>query len=555
MLQGNITLTGAAQQLHANTFVVGVPNKELLEQWNKVIRELFPEIPLLLVSGGVSEDTIQQFLETNKERCIVITTYSSSHRVKSASQNSQIKFSMKILDEAHHLTSNNMLLANTSKKYIQMLDIPSVKQLALTATLKELEGEGDDDKVISNDNVVHFGEIIDRKNILWAINNNITCDYVIQTIITSEDQLEQELRQFNIFNENDKRLFLSAYASLKSINQGHSHHLLIYSNNKENSLKLIRFVKLLLDNKYFELSDLYYSNYNGEMNSKVKENIIHQFELAKQGIITCVYCLGEGWDFPLLDAVVFGENMTSNIRIVQSALRACRKYGNDPNKKAKIILPILNRDDWLENNDNPDLKKVREVIYQMGLKDETIGYKIRLCHIEIEKQKQITKDDHENNPFDDLGVYDEELTQKLRLKTTTRNALGITYEKTRKILLDKNIKSKEAYMELCKIDNRLTTEPEFVFKSKFTDWIEFLSIQRGDYYGVDMCKSKVIDYSEKYPIIRNSYLCLDVACYELCNLDPMFPPNGLWVDYYKVKDLRDIITLEPKKKKITSNIL
>jgi hypothetical protein len=70
-----------------------------------------------------------------------------------------------------------------------------------------------------------------------------------------------------------------------------------------------------------------------------------------------------------------------------------------------------------------------------------------------------------------------------------------------------------------------------------------------------MCKSKVIDYSEQYPMIRNSYLCLDVACYELCNLDPMFPPNGLWVDYYKVKDLRDIITLEPKKKKITSNIL
>ena len=83
----------------------------------------------------------------------------------------------------------------------------------------------------------------------------------------------------------------------------------------------------------------------------------------------------------------FAENMTSNIRIVQSALRASRKNKKDTNKKTKIILPILNRDDWLENNENPDLKKVREVIYQMGLEDETITQKIKVFRIDIEKQK------------------------------------------------------------------------------------------------------------------------------------------------------------------------
>ena len=56
------------QKLHANTLVVGVPNKLLLEQWNKVIRELFPEMPILIVSGGVSEDDIQQFLKKNEDR-------------------------------------------------------------------------------------------------------------------------------------------------------------------------------------------------------------------------------------------------------------------------------------------------------------------------------------------------------------------------------------------------------------------------------------------------------------------------------------------------------
>ena len=536
-----------AQQLESNTIVIGVPNKLLLKQWNKVIAELFPEIPVLVVSSGVSEDAIQQFIEKNKERCIIITTYSSSHKVQTASQHINFKFAMKILDEVHHLTSHNMQIANNRKAYIHMLNIPTIKQLGLTATLKQLESMGDDDNVISNDNVEHFGKIIDRKCLLWAITNNIICDYVIQTITTNEEQLEQQLEQFNITDENDKRLFLSAYASLKSINDGHSHHLLIYSNNKVNSMKLIQYVKLLLDNKYFELPDLYCSEYHSEMNSKKQTNIISQFENAMRAILTCVYCLGEGWDFPLLDAVVFSENMTSNIRIVQSALRASRKYQNNPNKITKIILPILNRDDW-ENNDNSDLKKVKEVIYQMGLEDETITQKIKVCRIEIQKQKPKRKNDMEHSCLEDFGEYDEELTQKLRLKTVKRTALGTTYEKTRKILMEKNIKSKEAYSELCTRDNRLTTEPELVFNSQFTTWIDFLNIQR-IYYELDTCKSKVVDYIVQYPAIRNSYLDLAVVCCELCKLDPLFPPNGLWVDYYKVKDLRDIITnIAPKKK-------
>ena len=166
---------------------------------------------------------------------------------------------------------------------------------------------------------------------------------------------------------------------------------------------------MLLDDNYFDIPDLYYSNYHSEMKSKDQKEIINNFEKAKFGIITCVYCLGEGWDFPLLDGVVFAENMTSNIRIVQSALRASRKNKNDINKKTKIILPILNRDDWLENNENPDLKKVREVIYQMGLEDETITQKIKVFRIEIEKPKPKPKprEKEEREIIDDFGEYDD----------------------------------------------------------------------------------------------------------------------------------------------------
>lgn len=541
------------QQLHCNKLIIGVPNKLLLKQWKMVISKLFQESPVLCVSGGVSENDIKKFLEKCKDRCIIITTYSSSYKVNEVSKSIPFTFDMKIQDEVHHLTSQNLQLSKETKSYIHMLHIPSTKQLSLTATIKNLESMGDDDNVVSNNNVEQFGEIIDRKCLLWAIQQNIVCDYVIQTILTNEEQFEEQLIQFNITDENDKRLFLSAYASLKSINDGHSRHLLIYSNNKDHSLKLIQFVKMLLDKKYFDLPELYYSNYHSEMNPKVQSDIIKQFEITKHGIISCVYCLGEGWDFPLLDAVVFGENMSSTIRIVQSALRASRKNRDDPHKKTKIILPILNRDDWLEDKENVDLKKVREVIYQMGLEDETISQKIKVCLLPIHKHKpNVTKP--EPSYVEEFGEYDDELTQKLRLKTTSRNSLGTTYEKARKIVVEKNVKSKETYLHLCERDIRLPRDPETVFKAQFTTWFEFLSNRREDYYDLETCKKKVSEYVGMNPDFQKYYLDLDIVCSQLCKLDPLFPSCGLWVDCYRVKDLRDIITISPKKKKITSHI-
>ena len=461
-----------------------------------------------------------------------------------------------IVHNCHHLTTNNMRLAHTTKKYIQMLNIPSIKQLSLTATLKQLESMSDNDIVVSNDdnilvsndNIKYFGEIIDRKCLLWAINKNIICDYVIQTIITNEEQLEQQLSRFHIIEENDKRLFLSAFASLKSIFDGHSHHLLIYSNNRNNSLKLIQYIKMLLDDNYFDIPDLYYSNYHSEIKSKYQKEIINNFEKTKCGIITCVYCLAEGWDFPLLDGVVFAENMTSNIRIVQSALRASRKNKHQPNKITKIILPILNKDNWLENNENPDLKKVREVIYQMGLEDETITQKIKVFNIEVKKHTiSISKKCIDD--VDNFGDYDEELTTKLKLTTIKRATLGTSYEKARKIIVSKNIKNKEEYFELCEKDNRLSIEPELIYNGQFTNWIEYLSIER-IYYDLETCIEKVNELLILHNEIKKQYLNLSIICKELCELDNNFPPNGLWVEYYNVKDLRDIIIIVNKKKKV-----
>lgn len=536
-----------SQKLNSNSIIIGVPNILLLHQWEDKIKILFPYFKILIISNGITTKYIEDFLKNNK-KCILITTYSSSHKVYKASQNINFTFDMKINDECHHLTSTN-ILDKDKKNYINILKINSKKQLSLTATLKILENNvknSDEDIIISNDNIQYFGQIIDRKSLLWTINKNIICDYIIQNIITDEKEFEQYLIRFNISNNNDKRLFLSAFCSLKSIINGESHHLLIYCNNKENSLKLIQYITILLHN-YFNIdeNDLYYFNYHSNMSTYQQKNIINNFENFKFGIISCVYCLGEGWDLPLLDGVVFSENMSSNIRIIQSALRPNRKNNNESNKISKIILPILNINDFMEDNENNDLKKVKQIIYQMSLEDETINQKIKLFKININNDdkntsKQVNKKENNINICNDL-------LDKILLKTTKRMQLNITYEKAKSIISTKNILSKKSYYEYCDIDCRLSKEPEILFKGKFTNWIDYLNIKR-IYYDLKTCKEKVNEYLKLNPEFKKEYLDLSNICYELCQLDSLFPPCELWCEYYDVNDLKNIIIINNKKK-------
>ena len=245
------------KSLNSNTIVIGVPNRLLLKQWKEIVNILFKNVPILIVSGGIKNNDIVDFLRINKNKCIVITTYSSSYKVYNASQEINIIFDMKILDEVHHLTTDNMNATGSNKKFIQMLNIRSKKQLSLTATLKQIENDCDENNntIISNDDIKYFGEIIDRKNLLWGIQLNIICDYVIQIVVIDENMINNML----FSSENDesyKSLKIAAFASLKSIFNKNSHHLLIYVNNdKYNMLnEVILYKRIALSSTAFRIA-------------------------------------------------------------------------------------------------------------------------------------------------------------------------------------------------------------------------------------------------------------------------------------------------------------
>ena len=70
------------------------------------------------------------------------------------------------------------------------------------------------------------------------------------------------------------------------------------------------------------------------------------------------------------------------------------------------------------------------------------------------------------------------------------------------------------------------------------------------FYDFETCKNKVNEYLLLYPEIEKYYLNLSIVSNKLCKIDSLFPPYDLWVEYYNIKDLRDIIIIKNKKKKI-----
>lgn len=504
--------------LNYSKIIIGVPNKLLLIQWKNIIQKLYNKnINILLVYDNITINNIIHFLQNNK-KCIVITSYASSYKMVIATKKLNYIFDMKINDETHHLTGLNLL---DNKNFIQMLNIPSLKQLSLTATMKIINNNN---TLITNDNIDYFGEIIIKKSLLWAINNNLICDYVLQIIMSNTN--------------NTNRLYLSAYLALKSIFINDSHHILIYANNKNNSIQIIKYIEELLINQYFIFNnnDLFYSSYHSEIKINEQINIIKNYKKAKNAIISCVYCLSEGYDDPNIDCVIFAENMTSNIRIVQSALRASRKNINEPNKITKIILPIINNNEWI-NKDNEDFKNIKEIIYQMGLEDETIYQKIKFQSIIINK----TLINNNQNKF----IDNDYLIEQLQLRTIKRNDF-ITYESTKKILANKNFMNKQDYYNYCDIDKRLPKNPEQFFNKNFINWIDYLNIPK-KYYDFNICQLKIKEYS--YLLNNNGINDIYNICYQLCQIDNLFPPFGLWTDYYNVKNLNEIIIISMDKKK------
>ncbi len=550
-------------ELGMNTAIIGVPHIHLINQWEKTVNLIFPNIPCFIVRSGISDQNITEFINKNN-KFIIITTYASCYKL------SIYKFDFKILDEVHHLTgeisdndnseNNDKDNKKTNKEYIKMLEISAKKQLSLTATPKILNTINKN-KIIGNDNIEHFGNIIDEKSLLWAIEKKMLCDYMIQLILNLDnDKLKYMLKKYKI-SKKDEKLFIAAFATLKSISKGDTNYVLIFSNNTRHAKRIQSYIELILkeNDEMKELVDnLYYSNFDGSMKKKTQKEILDKFNESKFGIISCVYCLGEGYDNCLIDGICIAENMTSDIRIVQSLARALRLNKNIPNKIAKFILPLIYDDNWREKD---EFSKIIDIIKQLGEVDCNVQNKITILrNLEINNVQSNSNIDKANNKTninnekeEKKDVADTEfneicskLMKEIELRSIKRDSTKISYNMAKKIIKENNIKSKEEYFNN-HIALNLPYEPDVTFQNNFINWIDYLGIfETEEYYELSECIEKVKEYLEKMPELKQYYSKLSIIVDKLRLIDSRFPQSGLWIEHYKVVSLKDIIVVNKK---------
>jgi superfamily II DNA or RNA helicase len=500
-------------RLNFKLIVIGVPGNNLQKQMSNEILKMFPNKNNILFVGGDEDESttdktqIMQFLNNkfNSQPKFVITTYHSCHLLV----DNDIMFEFKIGDEAHHLVG---IEKEESKGFRLFHKINSSKTLFMTATEKTIETRTN--KVIysmEDENI--FGKYIDIKSVNWAIENKRITDYNILVLKNKEDEVDEIISnlRLNIIN---KEIFISCYMCLKSFEKYNDlTHLLLYTNTTQDAELSKKYIDDILSLNILSISkEKIYNNSLHSKNCNDLDSEIGKFTETYYGIISCIYIIGEGFDLPKLNGVCISGNMKSEIRIVQYSLRPNRLDTTNPDKKAYIIIPYIDTDDW--ETENKSYEKVRNIVSQMRNVDESIEQKI---FVSVgNKKKKEKKEKHEQRIYYEDYMFEENSNElnKLKLRLRYSKTLGSKfteeqdeYNYVRSINSSLNITSPEEYIEKQHIHSNFIASPEEYFKSKgvWNNWYDFMGVDTTKFIQskqewINFCREKNVksltDYNE-----------------------------------------------------------
>lgn len=389
----SITSLLIARHLGTKKIFIGVPSLHLKFQFYEIIQ-----------SFGLN--------------CVVETYHSSG-------KYTDIEFDFAIMDECHHIcgTSFKDAWKINAKKYLYM-----------TATEKIINSNNNKLMCMSKD----FGNLLDMRSFNWAINNKYITDYNLLLIRDKDRKWEN-------------RLSMSVYMTIKAMNIfSDLTHVIIYSNSVEEADKVINYIGYYKTNNMQLYAKAFHSNTISNYN---RNQELKNFNNSSMGIISCVYMLGEGFDMPILNGVTFANNMESDIRIVQAAMRPNRLNTNNPNKKSYIIIPYKDNE---EDKCKFILNKIRNV-------DENIEQKISLVYANdstwsINKQKSELEDGR---------------ILKLLLKSSREHNYETEYKKLIMFNIKHNIRHSKDYRKIAKEVGLPINPHEYFGKQIWKGWYKF----------------------------------------------------------------------------------
>jgi len=509
-----------AKENNYRNILIGVSSKFLQGQMEDEIKNVIPEYILKFIGGDQPTNKIDIQEEMSKSRNIpmfVITTYDSCNKLVG------LNFDLKIGDECHHLAS----IDKDTKSYLDFHKITSTKSLFMTATEKLIDTNSDK-HVFSMDDEDTFGKCIDEKSVMWAIENKVITDYNVVVLKAKNDTLDEIIGELDIqLTDKNTELFVSAYMTLKSMEMYKDlTHVICYTNTTEHANQVEQFIDILLKKKIFPSLNIN-EFYNKALHSDSKVDLGNEVDIMKNtkyGIIPCVYIFGEGADFPKLNGVCFAENMVSNIRIIQCALRASRIEEGNILKKAYMLIPTVDHDDFYETG--PSYNKIRTIIGKLANVDEKISERLMVNTLSKKKEKRGSNAfgrgdvlDFENSVFElrNLSIRLRK-SKDLKSKLSEKEEKEEEYETQQALFKENNVKTINEYKNFEHKEKIPDIDYYFKKQGVWKGWYDLLSIDTSMYPASKdewkrVCQEKNIKSMEDYQTYYEQPNCDDLPIY------------------------------------------
>jgi superfamily II DNA or RNA helicase len=347
--------------------LIVVPTNILLDQWNKVIIDLYPNIPILLAGGNSNwreNPNKRMFIMDIKKPRIILSTMSTASTNRFLDFISQGQNIILIADEVHRLGS---------PVYSKLLKLHFFRKLGLSATpMRLFDPEGSQ---LLNESFGYepiYNLKIDSKVKIFKNGKEIMVPilghflskynyYYYNIDFTGEekeewDRITNSIRKLSAINRNkDDNLIKGKYSERLKMLLINRSRIAKKAENKINIIVEIIKERYKENKKWIvycedeeqlnQVSSLLKKNFNyyiilnyySKMSQDEKDRVKSTFE-NNPSLIVSIRCLDEGVDFPDADGAVILASSTNPRQYIQRRGRVLRKALN---KKEATIIDVL----------------------------------------------------------------------------------------------------------------------------------------------------------------------------------------------------------------------
>lgn len=329
--------------------IVCCPSSQIQEQWRATLRLEGVAREIYLMNGDGAREETDEIL--SRDRYCLITTYASCHLLLDRIATAEIV----VFDEAHHMAGMVAMTAEeegrTRRLLMQCVEL-DLRRIFLTFTPRCYQEGGNDRRLFSMDEEAVFGRVLGQLHYRELVHRGILPDYRLW-MLRDEHRRGSGLR-------GKAECLLKAWRA-REIDRGEEkfilHHLIVFALTNEDAMRLERMLREGLATE--EEEETLILNVRGGDNV---ERAMERFSTAPRAIIINCFCLGEGVDIPIANAVAFVYPKQSKEQITQMILRAGRWY---PGKAVfHILIPIM------EEETMEDMAAFEEVLLALASFDD-----------------------------------------------------------------------------------------------------------------------------------------------------------------------------------------